>query len=69
MYINIAPANKRQAIHRPLPGAGAWLQMTSALEEQVTLYDKRAHGRVTAIDTRLSNEFIKITPNLSELYI
>ena len=29
--------------------------MTGAIEEHDTSYDKRAHGRVTATDTRLSN--------------
>ena len=44
------------AIHRPPPGVGVWrLQVTGALEEHVASYDKRAHGRITAIDTRLSN--------------
>ena len=29
--------------------------MTGALEEHVTSYNQHAHGRITAIDTRLSN--------------
>ena len=32
----------------PSPGVGAWLQITGALEEHVTPYDKGVHGRVTA---------------------
>ena len=32
--------------------------MTGAIEEHVASYDKHAHGRITAIDTRLSNRSI-----------
>ena len=41
------------SIHRHPPEVGAYLQMTGALEEHVTSYDKHAHVCITAIDTRL----------------
>ena len=46
-----------KAIHRrpPVVVRERGYKLTGALEKHVTSYDKHAHGRVTAIDTRLSN--------------